>query len=63
MSEQKACKKCRLIINGTQCPICGSKDLSTKWDSYIIIINSEKSKIAEKLELKFNSMFAINIKD
>lgn len=62
MRDQKACKKCRLIIKGDQCPICNSKDLSTKWDSYVIILNSEESAIAKKLDLKFNSIFAINIK-
>lgn len=64
MAEQKACKHCKIIIKGgNQCPICNSKDLSSKWDNYVIILNSEKSKIAEKLNFKFNSSFAINIKD
>lgn len=61
--EEKACKECRLIIShGDTCPICGSKDLTNKWSGYMIILNAEKSQIAQKFSLKMNSTYAINIK-
>jgi RNA polymerase subunit RPABC4/transcription elongation factor Spt4 len=46
--EEKACRNCRLVIShGDTCPSCGSKDLTTKWSGYAIVINAEKSSIAK----------------
>ena len=53
---------CRLIIShGDTCPSCGSKELTTKWGSPVIILNAEKSDIAKKLGLKMNSTYAVNV--
>jgi DNA-directed RNA polymerase subunit E" len=61
--EEKACKKCGFVIShGDACPVCGSKELTTKWSSYAIIVNAEKSEIAKKLGVSINSTFAIDIK-
>ncbi len=61
--EEVACKKCRMIIkNGSECPICGSSDLTSKWSGYIIVLNYEKSGIAKNLKININSTFALNIK-
>lgn len=61
--EEKACKNCRLIIShGDTCPVCGSKELTTKWSGYAIILNADKSAIAKKFGVKVNSTYAINIK-
>jgi DNA-directed RNA polymerase subunit E" len=62
--EGKVCRKCKIIIaKGDKCPICGSTDLTTKWSSYIIVLNSEKSELAKKLNLSLNSIYALNIKE
>ena len=64
MPEEKACKACRMVIShGDVCPLCGSTDLTNKWNGYIILFNTEKSYIAKKLGLKVNSVFALNIKE
>ena len=61
--EERACKNCRLLIShGDVCPVCGSKDLTTKWSGYAIILNVEKSEIAKRMGLRVNSTYAINIK-
>ena len=61
--DEKACRNCRLVIShGDTCPSCGSKDLTTKWSGYAIVINAEKSSIAKLLGVKLNSTYAINIK-
>ncbi len=62
MPEEKACKKCGFIISaGDTCPICGSKELTNKWNSYVIILNVEKSALAIKLGIPINGRFAINL--
>ncbi|MCL5100772.1 MAG: DNA-directed RNA polymerase, subunit E'' [Candidatus Marsarchaeota archaeon] len=61
---EKACKKCRVVIaQGEVCPICGSTNLTTRWNGYIKILNTEKSEIAKKLDLKVNGTYALNISE
>ncbi len=61
--EEKACKNCKLVIShGDACPNCGGKELTNRWSSYAIILNSEKSAIAKQLGVKMNSTYAINIR-
>lgn len=61
--DEKACRNCKLVIShGEVCPSCGSKDLTTKWSGYAIILNAEKSSIAKMLGVKLNSTYAINIR-
>lgn len=51
-----------ILSHGSVCPICGSKDLTNKWNSYVVILNFEKSAIAQKLNININSTFAIDVK-
>lgn len=61
--DEKACRNCKLVIShGDTCPSCGSKELTTKWSGYAIILNAEKSSIAKMLGVKLNSTYAINIR-
>ena len=63
MADEKACKKCGMIIShGDTCPVCGSKELTNKWSSYIIVLNADKSDVAKKLNITINSTFAIDVK-
>ena len=62
MSDEKACKNCGLIIShGDTCPLCGSKEMSTRWSSYVIVVNAEKSAIAKKRNFSVNSTYAVNV--
>ncbi|MCL4411376.1 DNA-directed RNA polymerase subunit E'' [Candidatus Marsarchaeota archaeon] len=62
--EELACKNCRIIIShGDTCPLCGSTDLTSRWNGYVIMLNADKSDIAKKLGLKVNSVFALNVKE
>ncbi len=59
---EKACKNCKVIITqGEVCPICGASELTTKWNGYVIVLNSEKSEFAKRLGLKVNGTYALNI--
>ncbi|MGC8568138.1 MAG: transcription elongation factor subunit Spt4 [Candidatus Micrarchaeia archaeon] len=62
MPEEKACRNCKFIIkNGNICPLCGSTDLTSKWSSYVVVLNADKSVLAHKLNIKINSTFALNV--
>jgi DNA-directed RNA polymerase subunit E" len=56
---KKACKSCRKITEDNVCPICQNTDLSTRWRGLVVIINPEKSQVAEKLEIKEKGEYAL----
>ena len=42
MAKRKACKKCKLIITGNECPLCKSTDLTTNVKGRIIVTDVDK---------------------
>ena len=60
MAKQKACKVCNTIYDtGEKCPRCGSKEFTEGFKGRIQVLNSEKSEIAKKLNLKEKGNYAI----
>jgi len=60
MAKTKACKLCRTIVEeGDKCPNCSSKELTEGFKGRIIVLNPEKSELAQKLTLKEKGNFAI----
>ncbi len=59
MVKQKACKICNAIYEADKCPLCGSKESTEGFKGKIIILNPEKSEIAQKLNIKNKGAFAI----
>ena len=59
MVKQKACKICNTIYEGVKCPKCDSKESSESIKGRIVILNPEKSEIAQKLNIKSKGNFAI----
>lgn len=59
MVKKKVCKNCRIFVKGSECPLCKSTDLTTSWKGKIIVIDSSKSEIAEKLDIKVKGEYAI----
>ena len=59
-SKERACKICKFIYEGTdRCPRCGSKEYVENFKGKIIVVNPEKSEIANKINLKEKGVFAI----
>ncbi|MBS3168247.1 DNA-directed RNA polymerase subunit E'' [Candidatus Woesearchaeota archaeon] len=59
MVKKKACKNCKIFVKGSECPICKSKDLTTSWKGRIVIEDSNKSEIAQKMGIKMKGDYAI----
>ena len=57
--QKKVCKKCNIFVEGPECPLCKGKQFSTNWQGRISILNAEKSKIAEKMNIKVKGEYAI----
>ena len=59
MAKAKACKICKQIYEGSKCPKCDSKEFTDSFKGRTIILNPEKSEIAQKLKIKDKGEFAI----
>ena len=60
MVKTRACKICKKIYDeGDKCPKCDAKEFTETFKGRIVIMNPEKSEIAQKLEIKDKGNFAI----
>lgn len=60
MPKQKACKICNTIFEqGDKCPKCESKEITESFKGRIVILDPEKSEIANKINIKEKGNFAI----
>lgn len=59
---RKACKKCKVLVKGNECPICHSNQFSESWQGRIFILDSNKSEIAKKLEISLKGEYAIKVR-
>ncbi|MEJ2268104.1 MAG: hypothetical protein P8X70_03445 [Nanoarchaeota archaeon] len=60
--KQKACKICKKIYEGEECPNCGSRESTDSFKGRIIVTNPEKSEIAQKLNINKKGNFAIKVR-
>jgi DNA-directed RNA polymerase subunit E" len=61
MSEQ-VCRECHRVVTGQTCPICSSSNLSSDWSGMVIIIDSGRSEIAKKLDVKLPDRYALKVR-
>jgi DNA-directed RNA polymerase subunit E" len=60
MAKPKACKLCKTIVEeGEKCSNCESKELTEGFKGRIVVLNPEKSELAQKVGLKEKGNFAI----
>jgi DNA-directed RNA polymerase subunit E" len=59
MVKQRACKICKTIHEEDKCPKCNSKEHTESFKGRIVVMNPEKSVIAQKLNIKEKGNFAI----
>lgn len=61
MASKKACKKCKLLVEGSVCPICKGNQFVDNWKGRLIICNPDKSIIAQKVGLKVKGEYAVKV--
>ncbi|MCS7134400.1 MAG: DNA-directed RNA polymerase subunit E'' [Candidatus Pacearchaeota archaeon] len=59
MKKEKACKKCKIITEKEKCPLCEGTEFTESWKGRMIIFDTEKSEIAQKLKIKQPGDYAI----
>ena len=59
---KKACKKCKMFVEGNECPLCKSQSFSTNWKGRVFILDPNKSEIAKKIHVTVKGEYAIKVK-
>ncbi|HLC65910.1 MAG TPA: transcription elongation factor subunit Spt4 [Candidatus Nanoarchaeia archaeon] len=57
--KKKVCKKCRLFVEGDECPVCKTSQFSTNWQGRLYILDANKSEIAKKIGVTVKGEYAI----
>ena len=58
----RACRKCKIISEEAACPICRGTDLSDDYSGLLVVLESENSQLAEKMEIKEEGRYALKIR-
>ncbi|MBW2967975.1 DNA-directed RNA polymerase subunit E'' [Candidatus Woesearchaeota archaeon] len=59
MAKKKCCKKCKIFVDGSECPICKGTVFSTNWQGRIFISDASKSQIADKIGVTVKGEYAL----
>ena len=62
MSKKKACRRCKLFVEGDKCPNCESADFTNTWQGRLFIQDAPRSQIAEKIGIKIKGEYAIKVR-
>lgn len=58
----KACKNCKYVIEeGDVCPACKGTDLTTNWKGFVIVVDIEKSEVAQKMGVSLPGKYALRM--
>jgi len=59
--KKKACKQCKFLHSGEECPNCKSGQFVLNWKGRIAVIDPNKSDIAKKIGVKQSGEYAIKV--
>ncbi len=60
--SKKACKNCRIFVDGDKCPLCHNSNFTDTWKGRLFIVDPSKSIIAQKVALKAKGEYAIKVR-
>jgi len=59
--KKKACKQCKIIVDGSQCPLCKGDQFVLNWKGRLNILDVSKSLVAKKISVTANGEYAIKV--
>jgi DNA-directed RNA polymerase subunit E" len=62
MSKKKVCKKCKLFVEGNECPVCKGNQFSNSWQGRIYVMDANNSEIAKKIGITVKGEYAIKVR-
>lgn len=60
--KKKVCKKCKLFVDGNECPLCKGNQFSTNWQGRLNILDAGRSTIAKKIGIGAKGEYAIKVR-
>lgn len=60
-AREKVCRNCKRIVVGDVCDNCGSTSFAPAYQGLFILLDPEKSSIAELLNAKKQGHYAVKI--
>lgn len=60
--KKKVCKRCKMFVEGPECPVCKTNQFSSNWQGRLNIIDVNKSLVAEKIGIKSKGEYAIKVR-
>ncbi|MBI4144842.1 DNA-directed RNA polymerase subunit E'' [Candidatus Woesearchaeota archaeon] len=61
MSKKKACKKCKIFVDGDECPLCKGNQFVLNWKGRLNITDAQRSDIAKKIGVNVQGEYAIKV--
>jgi DNA-directed RNA polymerase subunit E" len=62
VSKKKACKRCKLFVEGSTCPVCKTSSFTTSWQGRLYVTDASQSMIADKVNIKEKGEYAIKVR-
>ncbi|HLC66486.1 MAG TPA: transcription elongation factor subunit Spt4 [Candidatus Nanoarchaeia archaeon] len=59
--KKKACKRCRMFVDGSECPNCKGNQFATNWKGRLCILDPE-SGIAKRIGVTQIGEYAIKVR-
>jgi len=59
---KKVCKRCKILVEGEECPICKKNQFSNNFQGTVYIVDAQKSEIAKAMGLEVKGEYAIKVK-
>lgn len=59
---RKVCKKCKIFVEGSECPLCHNSNFAESWKGRLYIVDAEKSEIAKKIGINIKGEYAIKVR-
>ena len=59
--KKKACRNCKIFVDGETCPVCKGSQFVLNWKGRYYILDSAKSMIGKKLGVTIKGEYAIKV--
>ncbi len=60
--QGSVCRECHRVVDGEQCIICGTSNLSNDWGGYLVIIDPERSLVAKRMNIRLPGRYALKVR-
>ena len=61
MTKKKACRQCKLFVEGDECPVCKTTQFVTNWKGRLAVLDELRSDLGKKVGIKIKGEYAIKV--